>query len=528
MPDIGSRIQETIGEANYLRLENLYEQRQDEEVVALSALLINRAPDLYPLYMLQGASLERLGDPEKAIACLQTALEFEPGHQKLLVQIAECLQRAGRIDEAVPYLAENFYLHPQWESGAIFAQAAAAKEPPDLDIIDMVMKAAFEQVFASHPDLKLRESLCEDIVQWCENRGHPIIEIEAAREVSLVDAAGRPVAPYRTTATRFVVLRDTFVMAGWPHPVASTGEMLHQSSPVKMPLQPFLGRDLCVPYLRDLGRGRIFHPWPEEVIDIDDDVLLLGSPRLHHFGHWIYDFLPKLRAWRYGGGKAPKIFIPADLPRAQRDTLAQFGVRPDDMIEGELCRVYRCKTLRVSVDDHTYFPVPSSVKFLHTALALQTTPAVAGADEGRYFLQRSQTRRGRAIANQEELDAVLTEFEVSTIRRPELSVAQQNALFSEAGIIISPFGSDLVTKFQVRPGTDIITLQFEKMEDVYEGLVEPLARYCAILGLPLHHIECSLKRSTGRMEYHGDLFVDCKALRRTLADVIARRNGGRT
>ncbi len=218
-----------------------------------------------------------------------------------------------------------------------------------------------------------------------------------------------------------------------------------------------------------------------------------------------------------------KMFALASLPKAQRETLLLFGVQAQDLIEGEEGIVCRFRSLTASLIPSLYSPILSTARFLYQGLALQRKPKAGGAG---YFLERSQTHRGRAIANLAELAEVLSEFRILTIRRPELSVAEQNALFSEAGIIICPFGTDLVTKFQVRPGTDLIVLQLNDLESVYAGIADYIVRYCAILGIRLHLIDCRLNVLAGKIKYHGDMFVDCAALREALLKIEARR--GRT
>ncbi len=357
-------------------------------------------------------------------------------------------------------------------------------------------------------------------VTWCENHGHPVIELDAAGEIALRDVDNLPVAPYWTDATRFTVIPEASVMAGWDFVMTAAGGALDYNPPSVESTGNLMGAYTFVPSVANRARSRIFHPWTKDVTVIDADALFLGAPPAYHYGHWIYDFLSRLRAWRQAGRAPLKIFTLAGLPQAHRQTLTMFGVQPEDLIEGEIGRVYRFRSLTVGVPLSHTLPVPATARFLYEALAVQKTPAAAG---GGCFLERSQTARGRAIVNAEELAAVLSEFQIRTVRRPELSVFEQNALFSEAGIIITPFGTDLVTMFQVRPGTDIVALQFPDMENVYEGIADLIVRYCAILGMRLHIVECSLAVREGKLKYHGDMIVDCVALRGILGKIQARR-----
>jgi hypothetical protein len=227
--------------------------------------------------------------------------------------------------------------------------------------------------------------------------------------------------------------------------------------------------------------------------------------------------------WRRPGRTPLKIFTLGALPSPHRETLARFGVEPAHLLEAlKVGEVYRFRSVTALCLGDTQRPAPELAKFIAGGLMLKKTPLPAGAPGGRYFLERSRTARGRDIINREPFQAVLDEFGFQTIRRPELSVAEQETLFSEASIILSPFGSDVVTFFQIRPGTDFVVLNFENMEQVYAGIEPIVPRYCALLGMRYHAIACGLLPRKGKMPYHGDMIVDCDALRRTLAQITAR------
>ncbi len=132
---------EAIALAGIHELDAFLEAGAYDSVIARSAELISQGQNLYPHYLLRGVAFKKLGAIEDAIACFGKVLELEPGERAALIQIARCLQAVGRVDEAIPYLAENFYLYPDENSGSQLALAAVEAKAADLTLMDMVIRS---------------------------------------------------------------------------------------------------------------------------------------------------------------------------------------------------------------------------------------------------------------------------------------------------------------------------------------------------------------------------------------------------
>jgi len=170
-------------------------------------------------------------------------------------------------------------------------------------------------------------------------------------------------------------------------------------------------------------------------------------------------------------------------------------------------------------------------KFLHRNLGPPPASANDVDNGARYFLERSGSVRGRNIVNQTEFDDVLSEFSFEKVRRPEISVQEQNQKFGQAGIVLGAFGTDMVTMFQLHPGTDLIVLCIEEMRretndlsgrgiDSADAYIEQI---CAIIGVRLRRVYSTLVRRGPGYSYLQDMRVDCSALRQLLSDIIKRR-----
>ncbi len=503
----------------------MYDVKQYQEVVDVSALLIEQWPDSYGFYVWRGLSLMELRDFEAAISCFQKVQELNPREQRTIESLAWCLRKVGRIDDALPTFAEIFYTWPTHATATALLRVAFDVAEEDRPLMEVLLRFFSPEYFEQHPNHDIVMTPFVPFEPWCAANSVGFDMIDPGGNMYLTHVDGSAVEPYHAAAVKFATVPDASVIAGLDWLITSTGEFLDGSGLglfKNMFGQRFAGPSF-VAFAADPARNRVLHARAKGETYIDEDVLFLSTPRLHHYGHWILDHLPRLMAWRRPGKAPLKIFTAASLPAAHRETLAHFGVQPADLIaapsDGE---VYRFRSATTLCLGDTQAPTPELAKFLADGLAIKRTPLPAGATGGRYFLERSQTARGRDIINREAFQAVLDEFGFQNIRRPAISVAEQDALFSEASIILTPFGSDFVTFFQVRPDTDFIVLNFENMEQVYPGIEPIVPRYCALLGLRYHAVACGLVPRKGRMPYHGDMIVDCDALRRTLTEITAR------
>lgn len=501
----------------------LYESGRHQQAIDLSATLIARRPDYYAFHLIRARSYLALEDYEAAIPCFQETLRLVPGEKHSVEALALCFRKVGRTDEVVSYFTEMFRTTPTVHTASALMRIAFAATTQDLDLIHHLMRSLYPDHFKKYPHQKIYFSPYVPFTDWCGANGILFDTIDPGGEVRLTHVDGTPVEPYKAPPIQFATIPDARIVTSMDWVITAAGEFLDGSglSLLAASENHAMGGEAHVPTIVDTPRNRVLHARSKSEIHIDEDVVYLSG---RHYGHWIYDHLPRLMAWRRPVAGPRKIFIPANLPSAQRQTLARFGVTGADLIEGaDDGQLYRFRSATALRLGDTQRATPLIAKFLSHALAINHAPLPADETGERYYLERSHTKRGRAIANRAEFQAVLDDFGFKTIRRPDLSVSEQEAKFSQASIIISPFGSDVVTYFQLRPGTDFIVLNFENMERVYPEIEQIPVRYCAILGMRYHAVSCELQRHPGKIAYHGDMIVDCKALRRTLAGITARR-----
>jgi len=332
---------------------------------------------------------------------------------------------------------------------------------------------------------------------WCEREGVSLQMLDVEQQVAL------PPADYRARECWVAAVPQGTVIAGWDWPVAPTGEVLDGGN--YLPIGMMFGSCL---HLHFPDIARVAHPWPAACVDVDADALFLSAPAGMHFGHWLVDFLPRLRAWR----RPMKIAVPAALPAKHRDTLAAFGVTPGDLVECAPDKRYRFRSLTVVVTGNHKEPQPANVRFVQQGLA-----GPSAQKERRIFVHRADGTRG--VANRAEFNALLAAYGFETVDLATKSIAEQRKMMAETGLVLGAHGSDLFCMYMTPPATDVVEL-------VWDGIDDPVfAQSAAILGMRHHLVRCPGASSTALKVYKKDrdIVVDCNQLGERLNAIIDTR-----
>jgi hypothetical protein len=343
-----------------------------------------------------------------------------------------------------------------------------------------------------------------DLQAWCRDRDIPVVVHDGPQDIIVPDGQGigRSIN-YRCEPTWHADIPEAQIVSGWDFAVAPSGEVLTGASytPVERAF-PFMPHAYC-----ESGRS-IAHVWPDDVTRIDVDALFLSTPERHHYGHWLSEFLPRLRAWNGVDSAARKIVIPASLPRKHRDLLARFGVRDVDIVECELGRRFAFRSLRIVRGGRSDRINPRDTRFLSAALG--PGPALERNAGRIFFLERDAGTR--LPANVSELQAVLDAFGVIRVNPARLSLAEQMDLFKDARAIIGAYGTELYCLFNMPPGSTVIELHWDLSSATTYGPT------CLFAGLHHHLILCAKATERGAAAYKkdGDIVVDCAKLRETL------------
>ena len=139
--------------------------------------------------------------------------------------------------------------------------------------------------------------------------------------------------------------------------------------------------------------------------------------------------------------------------RFQRETLAHFGVRPEQLINISPSLSLQADTLVVPSLKPPNEQIPAEhVRFLRREFLPAATPR---ARTRRLYLSRrgAATRR---LLNENEIFRFLQTFGFESVELSSLSVAQQAELFAEAELIVGPSGAAFANLVFAAPGTHVI------------------------------------------------------------------------
>jgi capsular polysaccharide biosynthesis protein len=246
----------------------------------------------------------------------------------------------------------------------------------------------------------------------------------------------------------------------------------------------------------------VAHVWPKDHTVVDEDVLLLVTSEGHHFGHWTAEFLPRLRAW----DRRRKLAISAALPRKHRDLLTCFGVTEGDLIECEMRRRIKFRSVQVVYAGSPSAPSRANTAFLYDAFG----PRAQNTPTRRLFLVRDAGTR--LPANMGEFDALLRDFNIEKVNPAKLAYAAQKDLLADTSLIVGAYGTELYCMFNMHGGTTVIELGWDA------ALATVYGPTCAFLGLKHHLVPCKRAESKGKVHHNidSDIIVDCAKLREYL------------
>lgn len=340
---------------------------------------------------------------------------------------------------------------------------------------------------------------------WCQREGVPLTILDPPREITSMGLDARHGTwEYTTVGASLVVLLNGQMVSGFDFAFTSTGELLEDSGHIP----PAAGTG-WFPRVHDTFMNRVFHIWPSTVTAIDEDVLFLSCSQGMHMGHWMCDFLPRLRALT--GRPDLKVAIPTELPPRQRELLAYFGVDDSRIINCDLGKRYSFRSLTVLQPGSANHPEPNNVCFVTEALRVQPMPAVR---TGRIFLDRAVKTRN--VINRAVFDAELVRYGFRTMTLADMSFAEQRAVFSAAEVVMTTYGSDLLAVYMMNEGAHLIELNWDpKMMD------SKLAPMCSMVGVRHHLMYCPPGENTERriLKKDHDFSVDIAGLRHLLSGI---------
>jgi hypothetical protein len=495
----------------------------------------------------------KLGNLDTAIRCVQASIQIKALPLRLLV-ICNLLRLAGKFAESLPYALEalndsNFRRSAELacahayhglgrfeEALQYYQMLAKGPKPRPEGVVGtmFVLKElgrhdaeatsrAFSVLYPTYQrKFPIRFSQVLSLSEWLKVT--PLARsknVELAAEITIQNKklGSRPLR-YLAPSTFYVVVPGGSIYCGWDYAVAPDDIVLDGSGYRDISRQK-LGPLL---HIYNNVRKQVAHEWAEQEIRIDVDALFLSGPPDHHFGHWVLDFLPRLRALDLVNLPSIKVFIQGSLPSHHRETLSKFGLQAERIIEGQTGVKYTFRNLvffNHGNSGHTYRPNVENIKFLYRYLGPSPRHMPSEQFSGRTFLARSGTRGGRNISNASDLEMVLSRYSFHTIKRPELTVAEQDKILGESLIVMGILGTDIVSVYQMRPGSHLIVFHFRDSDLAGQtDVIMQVSAICAVIGIHFHAVACAMVFMPGRVHQEHDLFIDIDLLESCLESIV--------
>ncbi len=347
--------------------------------------------------------------------------------------------------------------------------------------------------------------------EWCRRAGVPYVQPEAPREVVIAPTKYTQGYTYTTEPVEYAVIPQGIIAGGWDYVIAPDGTVLVDTSYQKP-------TNTMAPYGHVYAPmfGQIMHHMPEKEETVAGDMIRLSAPHALHFGHWLVDFLPRLRALDFLSDTSTKVAVPYDLPAKFREMLARWGLSEDRLF---LCRrdtVYRFERLHVVRPGESLPPNPTHVTYVRERLYTPAPPTRKGHGVKIYAARGGGL--SRTIDNWPEIQAFLDEEGIVEVDFAPLSIEDQRALLADAEVLLGVFGSNLFALYFAPATCTMITI-------LPEGLDDPcMPHTCALLGMGHQHLICpATNAGTWQQLKNTQFSVDIDSLRMRLRELEAAR-----
>lgn len=353
----------------------------------------------------------------------------------------------------------------------------------------------------------LRLAFRATLADYCRERELPCATVVEPIRIEIAPSS-RYTMPfaYTTEPALFASVPRAQFIPGWDFMIGEDDTVLYDTGylPPEVATHDFM--TFHVGYLDCL-----IHYAPAEEIYVDEEVLFLSAPRAN-VGHWMIDFLPRLKGMDFVSGGKVKVAVPQGMPARYREMLEVFGFGGADLIACDPAKRYRFRMCHVYRPGRATPPNPVHVKFVRDGFTrgrrLKITPGK------RVFLTRNRIGT-RLVENAGAFDALLKRENIVSAELADLSVADQHALLGDAEVILGTFGSDLFGMYFAPAGCTVVALMNDLSEDV---TVAPTAH---MLGQRHQIFLCDRAREPGLKRHKRDtnVVVDCAALSERLREI---------
>lgn len=248
-------------------------------------------------------------------------------------------------------------------------------------------------------------------------------------------------------------------------------------------------------------------------VTYDETVVAIGAAAASGYFHWMTEVLPRLQTIldREELRSLPIVMRPVSLP-FQRQSLDWLGIAPRFVDEGLVC-VPRAVIPSFPIDLQRGGRYSPELVTLSRAFRERYVPKRSGPSPARVYVSRRDAAK-RKIANETELEEMLTAHGFTCLTLSDLPLDAQVHLFANAEIVVAQHGAGLTNILFARPGTRVIELYTR-------GFMapSPFWTFAGLAGLDYSLVVCDLAAPSrgARGVANADIRVDVQRLERLLS-----------
>lgn len=477
-----------------------YQSGRPEEAIALARQAIASAPLAALFHANLGAIYHGLRRWVEAAACYRQVLALDPSHQEASGRLRDVCREMGLAQfEAGDYVSalQNYRasMNERDAGCAVLVQATGAK-------------AWYEKNGAPYYLLSAAQDIKIEAPRFIGARFDAEGGVTRSNELYVAELHGAKVFAHRS-----IVLLDaeTALYDNIVHPLGESVDLRFEHI-IKARRQDRLLID--------------FSGYQNEIAECG--IHLSGSSSVV-YGHWMYEYLPKLKLI----DSLPQY---DDFPLYVDDAMPPSHYQALEILNQGKREIRVLKTGSAVVFDRllvapqfTFFPfackpgVPASihiaptsleaVQFLRermlSSLGLDAKPRSGGMKGRRIYLGR--TGGGRKLMNSQEIESELEHYGFEVVYPERLTFAQQVRLFNEAEYIFGPNGSAFVNVIFCRQGSKIVSFAQN-----YPSNFASWAQAMEQMGYRHLYVAGTAVAGTGWHEHHFDYEVPLILIRQTL------------
>ncbi|MBP0001581.1 MAG: DUF563 domain-containing protein [Cyanobacteria bacterium SID2] len=452
---------------------------------------IDLQPDFFKAYRTLGTLYNQCQQHQKAIECLKTALQLQPGNEKICIELAQSFAFLKHYDIAISLLKKFIKNYPNaaevsyycgkllWvtcrfqEAIEQFRQAGRLETYRGRDVFSLGIALAQagkveESLEALNPQQRVSppQGYFTTTRDWMVSKGleHRYQIVNSSYSVEL-----QPPQNLEAVIGETFQFSETFVAEIPEGRAYWSGDASRDdyASAVITPDNYFLA-DVSIDFTAVLNPTLDRHPSQHRLLkmsklapieEIDGTVAVISPINCDNYYHWMIYLLPRLlliKSINIDLNEIDIFWMDSFCKSFQKETFQKLEIPETKVLTVDRSPHIRAKSLIVPSLTGNLFTVDRAscqrVRDLFLPDLWKNIPQTK-----RLYIRRSFSKN-RRVVDEEKLIGFLEQYNFESVELEGRSIQEQVQLFAESEIVISPHGAGLTNIIFCRPQTKVIEL----------------------------------------------------------------------